>query len=229
MKSFIIYGSMIISSLLVGSCKKDFLDLTPISSVTTDNFYQNANDIKNAMNGVYASLQLPGIHINNYIFGDIRSDDTQPVASGSVTDQDEFDRFYIRTTNPFILARWNDSYRSVSRCNAVLDRIGDIDMDDALKSRTIAEMKFIRALIYFHLVRTFGDVPLVLTEIKDPDEGYEYGRNPKAEVYAQIEKDLNEAAAVLPVSYTGVRYRKSYTGSRQIVIGKSFLNAKEIH
>ena len=94
MKLLIVYSLIIIGSLL-GSCKKDFLDLEPISSATTDNFYQNANDIKNAVNGVYASLQLPGIHINNYIFGDIRSDDTQPVASGSVTDQDEFDRFSI--------------------------------------------------------------------------------------------------------------------------------------
>jgi hypothetical protein len=228
MKSIIIYGLMIFGSLLIGSCKKDFLDLTPISSVTTDNFYQNANDIKNAMNGVYASLQIPGIHINNYIFGDIRSDDTQPVASGSVTDQDEFDRFYIRTTNPFILSRWNDSYRGISRCNAVLDRIGDIEMDDALKDRTIAETKFIRGLIYFHLVRSFGDVPLVVTEIKDPDEGYEYGRNPKAEVYAQIEKDLTEAAATLPVSYTGADIGRATQGAAKALLGKVLLTEKKI-
>src|SRR6187402_1687350 len=127
MKSFITYSFLTISCLLC-ACKKTFLDLKPISSVTTDNFYQNANDIKNAVNGVYAALQLPGITTSSYVFGDIRSDDTQPVASGSVTDQDEFDRFYIRTTNPFILARWNDAYRAISRCNAVLDRIGGIEM-----------------------------------------------------------------------------------------------------
>src|SRR5918995_724328 len=97
MKSFITYGVLIITCLL-GACKKSFLELNPISSVTTENFYRNANDIKNAVNGVYASLQLPGITTSSYIFGDIRSDDSRPVASGSVTDQDEFDRFYIRTT-----------------------------------------------------------------------------------------------------------------------------------
>ena len=226
MKLYIVFGLIIISSL-VASCKKHFLDLSPISSVTTDNFYLNANDIKNAVNGVYASLQLPGIHINNYIFGDIRSDDTQPVASGSVTDQDEFDRFYIRTTNPFILARWNDSYRGISRCNAVLDRIGDIDMDAALKSRTIAEVKFIRALLYFHLVRSFGDVPLVLTEIKDPDAGYEYGRNTKAEVYTQIEKDLTEATATLPVSYTGADLGRASQGAAKSLLGKVLLTQKK--
>jgi hypothetical protein len=227
MKRFLIYSLILFSSLLVASCKKDFLELTPISSVTTDNFYKNANDIKNAMSGVYASLQLPGIHINNYIFGDIRSDDTQPVASGSVTDQDEFDRFYIRTTNPFILARWNDAYRGISRCNALLDRIADIEIAEPLKSRTIAETKFIRGLLYFHLVRTFGDVPLVVTEIKNPDEGYAYGRNPKAEVYAQIEKDLNEAAAALPASYTGLDVGRATQGAAKSLLGKVLLTQKK--
>src|SRR6187551_4003927 len=227
MKRFLIYSLIVFSSLLIASCKKDFLELTPISSVTTDNFYQNANDIKNAMSGVYASLQLPGLHINNYIFGDIRSDDTQPVASGSVTDQDEFDRFYIRTTNPFILARWNDAYRGISRCNALLERITEIEIADTLKNRTIAETKFIRGLIYFHLVRTFGDVPLVLTEVKDPDEGYAYGRNPKAEVYAQIEKDLNEAAAALPVSYTGLDVGRATQGAAKSLLSKVLLTQKK--
>lgn len=227
MKSLIIYGSAVIGSMLLGSCKKDFLELSPISSVTSDNFYRNANDIKNAVNGVYGSLQLAGIHINNYIFGDIRSDDTQPVASGSVTDQDEFDRFYIRTTNPFILARWNDSYRAISRCNAILDRITAIEMDDALKSRTIGEVKFIRALVYFHLVRTFGDVPLVITEIKDPDAGYAYGRNPAAEVYAQIEKDLTDAAAAVPASYTGPDIGRVTQGAAKALLGKVYLTQKK--
>lgn len=225
MKS-LVYGS-ILTSLLLTSCSKDFLDLQPISSVTTGNFYQNANDIKNAVAGVYASLQFPGTYASSYIFGDIRSDDTRPVASGSVTDQDEFDRFYIRTTNPFILARWNDSYRAISRCNAVLERINAITMDEGLKNRNIAETKFIRGLIYFNLVRTFGDVPLVLTEIKDPDAGYDFGRNPKAEVYSQIEKDLSEAAAALPVSYTGADVGRATQGAAKAVLGKVYLTQRK--
>jgi starch-binding outer membrane protein, SusD/RagB family len=226
MKSFITFSLLTITCLIC-ACRKTFLDLKPISAVTTDNFYQNANDIKNAVNGVYASLQLPGITTSSYIFGDIRSDDTQPVASGSVTDQDEFDRFYIRTTNPFILARWNDSYRAISRCNAVLDRIGGIEMDEALKTRNTAEVKFIRALVYFNLVKTYGDVPLVLTEIKNPDAGYEYGRQAKAEVYTQIEKDLREAATALPVSYTGNDIGRATSGAAKALLGKVLLTEKK--
>jgi hypothetical protein len=226
MKSRVIF-SLLLTGTLLGSCKKDFLELKPISSVTTDNFYKNANDIKNAASGMYASLQFAGVYGNSYVFGDIRSDDTQPVASGSVTDQDEFHRFYIRTTNPYILARWNDCYRSISRCNAILDRIGAITMDDALKARTIAEAKFIRGLIYFMMVRTFGDVPLVLNEIKDPDAGYAFGRNPKADVYTQIEKDLTDAATVLPVSYAGSDIGRATQGAAKSLLGKVYLTEKK--
>src|SRR5688500_10345483 len=145
MKSLITY-IFVGLAFMITACNKTFLDLKPISSVTTDNFYQNANDIKNAVNGVYASLQLPGVSTSSYIFGDIRSDDSQPVASGSVTDQDEFDRFYIRTTNPFINNRWSNSYSAISRCNAILGRIDPIAMSDATKARYIGEAKFLRAL-----------------------------------------------------------------------------------
>ena len=212
---------------LLSSCKDSFLDLKPISSATSDNFYQNADDIKNAVSGAYASLQAGGISTNNYVFGEIRSDNTVPVASGSVTDQDEFDRFYIRTTNPFINDRWNNGYRSISRCNAILDRIGNITMDESLKNRYIAEVKFIRALVYFELVRTYGDVPLILKEITDPDEGYNYGRSPKTEVYTQIENDLTDAEATLPITYSGADQGRASKGASKALLGKVYLTQKK--
>ena len=219
---------LFLTVLTIASCKKDFIDLKPISSATTANFYNTAEDFKNAVNGAYASLQFSGTYgSDSYVFGEIRSDNSVPVASGSVTDQDEFDRFYIRTTNPYINNRWNDCYRAISRCNPILDRIGAVAMDTALKSRYIAETRFIRALIYFNLVRTFGDVPLVLKEITDPDEGYEYGRNPKAEVYAQIEKDLAEAEPVLPVSYSGSDIGRATRGAAKAILGRVFLAQKK--
>lgn len=226
MNSKYIFIPVLIGTLL-GSCKEEFLDLQPISSASTNNFYRNADDIRNAVNGAYASLQSGGITTNKYVFGEIRSDNTVPAASGSVTDQDEFDRFYIRTTNPFIAGRWNDSYRALARCNAILDRIGEITINENLKNRYIAEAKFIRAFVYFELVRTFGDVPLVLEEITDPDQGYAYGRNPKTEVYAQIEKDLTEAAQVLPLSYSGTDVGRATQGAAKALLGKVYLTQKK--
>jgi hypothetical protein len=223
----IIYRTALLAFLL-SSCGKGFIDLKPISNITTDNFYRTAEDFTNAVNGAYNALRTGGTYgADSYIFGEIRSDNSMAVASGSVTDQDEFDRFYIRTTNPFINNRWSNSYTSISRCNAILDRINAIAMDDALKARYIGEAKFLRALFYFNLVRTFGDVPLVLKEITNSDEGYEYGRNPKAEVYTQIEKDLTEAAEALPVSYTGANVGRATQGAAKAILGRVLLTQKK--
>ncbi|GAB4022191.1 RagB/SusD family nutrient uptake outer membrane protein [Spirosoma koreense] len=226
MKAKKVYISLL-ASLFLSSCSKEFLDLKPISSATSDNFYQTADDFKNAVNGAYASLQSGGVFGNSYVFGDVASDNTVPPASGSVTDQDEFDRFYIRTTNPFISGRWNDSYSAIARYNTILDKIGGVKMDETLKNRYVGETKFLRALVYFNLVRTFGDVPLILKSISNPDEGYNYGRSPKADVYAQIEKDLMDAEGVLPVSYAAAETGRATKGAAKGLLGKVYLTEKK--
>jgi tetratricopeptide (TPR) repeat protein len=226
MKTYKILTTLLIS-LTISSCSQQFLDLKPISNATTDNFYKTGDDIRNAVSGSYAALQADGAAGNSYVFAEIASDNTLPVASGSITDQDEFDRFYIKTTNPYINGRWNDSYTAIARYNTILDKIGGITMDESLKSRNIGEIKFLRALIYFNLVQTFGDVPLVTKAINDPDEGYAYSRNPKTEVYAQIEKDLADAEGALPVSYTGVDIGRATKGAARALLGKVYLTEKK--
>lgn len=211
---------------LLSACSQNYLDLKPVSSPTSDNFYKTADDIRNAVNGSYAALQSDGITGFSYVFAEIASDNTVPVASGSVTDQDEFDRFYIRTTNPYISGRWNDSYSAIARFNNILDKVGGVTMDETLKKRYTAEVKFLRGLVYFNLVRTFGDVPLVTKTIHDPDEGYAYTRNPKADVYALIEKDLTDAEADLPASYTGADIGRATKGAAKALLGKVYLTQK---
>ena len=223
LKSYIV----VLITALLSSCSEEFLDLKPISTATSDNFYQTADDFKNAVNGGYAGLQAAGLTGNSYIFGEIASDNTVAVASGSVTDQDEFDRFYIKTTNPFISGRWNDAYSVIARYNTILDKIGSVTMDETLKNRYMAETKFLRAIVYFTLVQTFGDVPLILKPVATPDEGYSFGRSPKADVYVQIEKDLTEAESVLPVSYPAADIGRATKGAAKAYLGKVYLTQKK--
>ncbi len=209
------------------ACRESFIELTPISQASTATFYRSASDLLNALNGAYGALQLNGQYGQYYVVAELPSDDTVPVLSGSVTDQDEFDKFYLRTTNPFLSLRWADGYRGIYRANAIIDRGGAIQMDEALKARVVAEAKFLRALMYFNLVRIFGDVPLVVKEITDPQEGYQYGRNPVAEVYAQIEKDLTDAETVLPISYTGANVGRATRGAARALLGKVLLTQRK--
>jgi hypothetical protein len=69
----------------------------------------------------------------------------------------------------------------------------------------------------------------VLTEIKNPDAGYDFGRNPKAEVYTQIEKDLTEAAAALPLSFTGADIGRATQGAAKALLSKVFLTQRKFN
>lgn len=216
-----------VALLLFTACGEDFIDRKPLSEVASNNFYQSADDIRIAVSGVYAALQFGGNFRDLYIAGDIPSDDTYPSVSGTVTDQDEFDKFYVRTTNPFLEQRWNDAYRGIARANAVLDRIDGVSINEPLKRRYKGEVKFLRALYYFNLVRFFGAVPLVLKEITNQQEGYTYGRTPVAEVYAQIEKDLQDAEEVLEPSYTGTNIGRATSGAAKALLGKVYLTQRK--
>ena len=213
-------------ALSLSSCKDQFLDLSPIAQANSNTFYKTSADMITALNGAYGALQFNGQYGQNYVFAEVPSDDTTPVLSGSVTDQDEFDKFYLRTTNPFLAARWSDGYRGIYRANTVIDRIAGVTMDETLKKRVVGEAKFLRALMYFNLVRAFGDVPLVLTEIIDPSEGYAYSRAPAAEVYTQIIKDLTDAEGVRAERYTGADVGRATSGAAKSLLGKVYLTQR---
>ena len=115
----------------------------------------------------------------------------------------DFDTFTATAGEGQISDFWHGQYQTINLANVVLDNVPGITMDNTLKARYLAEAKFIRAYSYFRLVRAFGDVPLRLTVPKNSSE-YNIPRSPKATVYAAIETDLTDAAAVLPQSYPAV-------------------------
>ncbi|KQS26572.1 RagB/SusD family nutrient uptake outer membrane protein [Dyadobacter sp. Leaf189] len=210
------------------SCKKGFLELAPISDTNSVNFYRNAEDMLNAVNAAYASLQFNGMYnLSMYAIGETMSDNTEILDAQSGIDISQIDAFTTLSNNGIASTTWNDHYRGILACNTVIDRIGGVTMDQALKDRFVAEVKFLRGLMYFNLVRIFGDVPLVLTETTDVSSGYTYTRNPAEEVYAQIVKDLQEAKQKLPASYTGTNVGRATSGAATGMLAKVFLTQKK--
>ena len=107
---------------------------------------------------------------------------------------------------------WAGEYTCISLCNQAIDSIPKINMDVTLKGRYIAEAKFVRAYQYFRLARAFGDVPLRLHYPKTAAD-YNIPRTARAQIYAQIEQDLTDAAAVLPKTYGGLDIGRATMGA----------------
>lgn len=221
-----IWIAVSLASCMVG-CKKDFLDLSPISNANVSGFYRNAADIEVAVTSAYASLCRDGQYrISMWQIGEVRSDNSWNWEGGGNLPDAEIDQFKESSSNNIINLAWLDAYHGILLCNIVLNRIGPITMSEDLKKQFRGEVLFLRSLMYFNLVRTFGDVPLVLQETSTVQEGYQHGRTPVADVYNQIIKDLTEAAVILPVSYDGNNVGRATSGAAKSLLGKVYLTQK---
>ena len=188
--------------VVMSGCKKDFLDVPPQAQQPSVEFWQSQEDATRAVNAMYANLRSwELVAFAPIAVESMGSDEAEKGSSpGDATFMNNFDNFTHTSTEGQINDFWLGQYRSINLANQILANVPDIEMDASLKARYLAEAKFIRAYNYFRLVRAFGDVPLRLSLPADASE-YNLPRTPKAEVYAAIENDLSEAAAVLPQSY----------------------------
>ena len=221
-------GILSLSIVCLSSCQQGFLDLKPQSQPNVDKFYQTANDFGNAVNGAYDVLQSASQYGGDFnTLLEARSDnvlDNDPSSNAGL--RYNIDRFIEPTTNSVLRDTWGSLYTGINRTNLLLDKIDAVSMDNTLKARYKGEAQFIRALSYFNLVRLWGKVPLVLKAGTTTDSR-SYARNEVAEVYAAIEKDLTDAAANLPVSYTGADVGRATSGAAKGLLGKVYVTQKK--
>ena len=214
--------------LLLGtSACHDNLYQDPQTSKTLGAFLRNETEVEEYVNAVYGTLQsqsLYGLYLP--AITEIPSDNTyDEVPANDDGIYGQLDQFTTIPSNAVVTSVWQASYQGIQRANVVLNRIGGVTYaSSATRDARVGEMKFIRALLYFNLVRLYGDVPLVTQETTDPNTYFGQGRTPVAQVYTQIIKDLTEAAPVLPatVSQAG-RVRQT---AAQALLAKVYLTQR---
>jgi len=194
---------LIASIISFQSCKKSFLNVDPAQNTAATQFFKTQDDATKAVSAMYANLR----EWNNIAFAPIAvesmgSDDVEKGSTASdATFFNDYHNFTITSGDAQLGGFWRGQYQTINFANQILTNVPGITMDETLKARYLAEAKFIRAYAYFRLVRAFGDVPLRLTLPKSASE-YNLPRTAKAQVWAAIETDLNDAANVLPQTYS---------------------------
>lgn len=188
------------AGLLFSSCAD--LEQTSISSIDKDNFYQSKEDIETAINGIYQEFTVDGFYgmFNNqsiYI-NDLQSDYVKAGAQTNSAHIRELSNFAVQPTNLFVGYAWEEHYTAINRANVVIDKVSTASwLDEQTKQNYINEARFLRAFMYFNLVRYFGGVPIVLHD----GDGEGAPRNSVDEVYEQIVSDFT-AAESLSAGYT---------------------------
>ena len=119
-------------------------------------------------------------------------------------------------------AAWGTAFQYINTLNGVLKYGQTIDLPEATRKQYLAHAKFLRGFWYFYLVQTWGDVPLSTEFITVPSQAA--SRQPAAQVYELIIKDLTEAAADLPNQPTAPFLGKAATKPvAQLLLAKAYL------
>lgn len=181
--------------VVFASCKKQLAE-TPYSFLTPTNFYKDAADAQSAINGVLSALQPQAYYQRTiYIITECPTDILQPLLTQNQERIDMYKLTYT-PTNPEITNWWQNSYKMISRANDVIANVPGINMDVTQRNNIVGNAMFLRAMAYFDLVRSFGDVPLLLKPITSPtDPDLNPKRTPAADVYKQVITDLLYAEA----------------------------------
>lgn len=213
------------STLFTVSCKKEFIERAPISTVSVDAVYKTDKDFQDAVLGVYSVMRNQ--YQDFWIFGDLRADDSWH-ALGNDAFLVSVNTFSMNSSAALMINSWRNYYSMVNRANQVLSKLAETDAAVVPnKDRHIAETKFLRALAYFDLVRIWGDVPLVTAPITI-DEGYKRGREKVATIYnTVIIPDLLDAESKLPLKYTGVDVGRATKGAARAMLGRVYLTMKD--
>jgi hypothetical protein len=214
--------------LLLSGCKDDFLDQLDPNAIATSQYFKTEGDVLVAVNGVYQSLRSSNtIGEGSYLFTDERSDDAGRNDNQSNAGEPfQFNDFSLLPSNTYLKNHWVAMYNSIARCNAVLSNIDNVTFaDQDKKEQYRAEVKFVRALVYFHLVRKWGDVPLVTTHLRTSEEVEANTFREKQEVvYAQIVADLKEVVeSPLPVRQTGSNLGRVSKTAGNALLGQVYL------
>ncbi|NQU51908.1 MAG: RagB/SusD family nutrient uptake outer membrane protein, partial [Bacteroidetes bacterium] len=176
MKKNILY--IIVFILSLSACDK--LELVPISNRSTEDFYKNETEINQALVACYGSAQKHFVReFYSYRLTESRSDNG---FQGTYYDDYKISIFTSDDVQPVFNEAWAGAYNMIYRCNKILEVLPGVELDEAIANQFEGEAKFLRALVYFDLVRFFGDIPLV-TGLLSIEEGYTIERSSVAHVY----------------------------------------------
>lgn len=192
-------------SLSLTACDDAFLDRQPLDAISDQSFWKTDEQLQLAANGLYAYLKgkntvdMENLGDNTY---NSSANDYQRIGSGVYAND-------LGTLN----SEWAGDYDGIRRANHFLANYQKADAAQAKKDRYAAEVRFIRAYLYFYLTQFFGDVQYVTRplEINDPEV---YGtRLPKAQIVDSLLAELTEIAPQLPKSYNLSEYGRITQGA----------------
>lgn len=217
MKKFIQYALIAAVVLMAVSCKK-WLELEPQNGIIKEEFWKTKEQVGASVIGIYSSLMesptgnysTPGYNPSLsellFVWGEARADNIAPATFAS---NDDLELVNVNTIAANTNTNWRPFYRTINFCNTVIEKAPEVLSVDntftqAKLDNYLSEALTIRALMYFYLVRSFGDVPLKLDATLSDEDIKPIAKSNRDSVLKQIVADLKLAEGKAVVSHGDV-------------------------
>ncbi|MCW3805572.1 RagB/SusD family nutrient uptake outer membrane protein [Plebeiibacterium marinum] len=222
----IIYYLSIILTLGVVSCEDDFLETSSPSKLSSETVYQTASMAEAAVMGLYGKMT------DTYIYGqklsvnwqgvtDIESNREFNNTTYNSTSRDEgagnyYDDQYNRTT------RWQSLFEMAELASTAVDGFRNSPILESAASQMkpmLGEALTLRAMVYFELVRYWGDVPFKTESSKSDLSNVYMSKTDRDTIYKYLVADLQEAVDYVPWLGDNTEYGTSERISKGYVKG----------
>lgn len=192
MKKVLLY---IIGSLTLMSCN-DFLDRSPLSDMSPDNYFQEKAEMANWNAGIYSAFQS-ALQRNQVIFGDCRSDNVE--TTGYINNN-----IYMNALVPSMSeSSWQAFYQCITRCNTGIEKYPTIpNILESEYAPYIGQAYGMRAYMYFWGTRVWGKLPLINATWDGSLDAINTPRASLEDVKAQILSDIDKAINYFTINNT---------------------------
>lgn len=196
-KSFVVIA--LLALIFSAGCKKLVQVDLPDGQLEKSVVFSNDSLANTAVIGLHSNIMSQLRYFLNggiSLYAGLSADELNRTSSS--IEEDEFLSNSLNTTNSLIGNNiWKAAYSYLYQCNISLEGLQQsTGVSTGAKKRLAAEVKFVRAICYFYLVNSFGDVPLVITS--NANNNARLSRSPIDSIYKQIIGDLEDAVADLP-------------------------------
>lgn len=199
------------------------LDRAPYDKLSSATFWQTESQCKSGLMGVYASLKNTDLYGKMFMI-DVNSD----VAVG----YDQYEALQLGTCTPrtgFLNGKWQNGYNAVQRANLAIRSISTAPIAEEVKNQMLGEARFLRALIYFHLMDYFGGLPIYdeTTNLEQDFNNLMKPRSSAEDTRKFIISDLEKAlGSGLPDNWDTANYGRATISAIQALLGKVYMYNK---
>ncbi|MEP6927911.1 MAG: RagB/SusD family nutrient uptake outer membrane protein, partial [Ginsengibacter sp.] len=226
MKKYKIYllAMAVVTCITIAGCKKDFFNRPPDDAITLDNFYQTTDQVVASTNNLYSGPWFGWNGKAGWAITELSGGNGRTYSSDVVN----FSNFSVTNSNFELGSAWNSLFIVVAQANGIINNLPakvNPVIDKSIVNNALGEAHLFRALAYFHLVRVFGNVPIIENSLNFVDN-YQVNTNPVTDIYKFITNDLKFAEAnCKPMIRNGASVAQGHvsSGSASALLAKVYL------